>query len=459
MKFAHIFYTCFMSFSFVASGLAEAQSALKVVPVTHKELEHKIAQESDWLFLVYIAADNDLDYFACRNIEEMKLVGSNENVAIVVQLDRYGANEFTKRLYITKEAIYQMNTKDISSEQKLNSGSAQTLIDFVEWGTSFFASKKILLSLWNHGSGILDSIRSKTTNASELFTFNPANHMLELDRSMDFFEAMKKQEQQKKNRGVCFSDTYGAYLTNQKLDYALQTITKALPEGRKIDIIAFDACLMSMVEVGGLVAPYADYMVGSQEVELGTGWPYHLVLEPFLEKTLTPHEFATHITEAYKEGYGPITKDFTQSAINLSQMHSLEKNIDQVSRLLVKMLSHQKNYSVSKVIKASRSRHICTCFAEPSYIDLHHFYSNLIKMSAFIELTPDKKELTTQLTALLKEGLEKIETMVIANVTGANLERASGISVYFPQRYIDSSYLKIPFSHNTKWAEFISAMI
>lgn len=42
----------------------------------------------------------------------------------------------------------------------------------------------------------------------------------------------------------------------------------------KLDIIGFDACLMSMHEVGAVLAPYAKYLLGSELLEPGTGWDY-----------------------------------------------------------------------------------------------------------------------------------------------------------------------------------------
>ena len=38
--------------------------------------------------------------------------------------------------------------------------------------------------------------------------------------------------------------------------------------------IGFDACLMSSVETAFMCAPYAEYMIASQEVEPGSGWNY-----------------------------------------------------------------------------------------------------------------------------------------------------------------------------------------
>ncbi len=453
----HRFYFLkfFVFLSLISSLSAYKPEPLTLLPEPAEHRERRKENRSDWTFIVYIAADNDLDYFARRNIEEMKLVGSNKNISIVVQLDRHGIHERTKRLYVTQEAIYQMNATDETAGQKLNSGSAQTLIDCCKWAIEEFPAQHYALVLWNHGIGILDSIRSKTTNASELFTFNPANHMLELDRSIGFLQFLEEKANQPNDRGVCFSDTYGSYLTNQKIDYALKEITQNFLGGKKLDIVAFDACLMAMVEVGSLIKPYVDYMVASQEVELGTGWPYHHVLAPFLEKPLSPKEFASHIVRGYKKGYENITSDFTQSAIDLKYIDAIENSIKKISSLLIQMLHHQLDYSVKRAIRASRSRRVCTCFAEPSYIDLHHFFTNLLETIDFMHLEKEKMPLIPTLKKELWACLKAIDQAVITNETGSNLESAKGLSIYFPLRHIDPSYLQIPFIKTTRWDNFL----
>lgn len=42
----------------------------------------------------------------------------------------------------------------------------------------------------------------------------------------------------------------------------------------KIDVLGFDACLMSMYEIGSVLAPYANYLLASELLEPGTGWDY-----------------------------------------------------------------------------------------------------------------------------------------------------------------------------------------
>ena len=443
---------------FPLSCLAHAAPGITPFSSTIEQFTQKSVIQSDWTFIVYMAADNDLDYFARRNLEQLKAVGSNENISIVVQLDRHGAHEHTKRLYVTKGQLYQMNAHDITAQQKLNSGSAQTLIDCCEWAIKNFPAKHYALVLWNHGIGILDSIRSKTTNASELFTFNPSNHMLELDRSVGFFDFLERKSHEEERRGVCFSDTYGSYLTNQKIDFALKTICEKYLY-KKFDIIAFDACLMSMVEVASLIRPYANIMVASEEVELGTGWPYDAILAPFEKQTLSPEEFGLQIVNAYAKHYHSITKDFTQAATNLSSIELVEKNVNQVSTLLLEALQFQKSYSVKRAIQASRSKRTCTYFSEPSYIDLHHFYSNLLESLEFVSLEEQGLQLLPLLKQRLHEGLTLIELSLIANATGENLTRAKGLSIYFPLRSIDPSYNQTSFANATRWVELIKAVM
>ncbi len=412
-------------------------------------------QKKHTTLLIYIAGDNDLAYFAGRNIDDMKKIGSTKHINVVVQLDGQGAHEKTKRLFIEKNKVTQVNKSHPSAQQKLDFGSPLTLIDACEWALKDFPSDHFGVVLWNHGIGVLDNIGGRTSSASELFVFNPETNMLQLNRSIGFMDYLR----QKQDRGVCFGDTYGTYLTNQKLAYALKQVTTKLRGGKKIDFIGFDACLMSMIEMGNLISPYADYMVGSQEIELGTGWPYHAILKPFEKKALNPEEFCKHITYAYHQNYLGITYDYTQSAIDLAKMNVLEKSLDSVVSLLLTALDNQINNTVSRLIRASRSRRLCTHFSEPTYIDLHHFLSNLTETLSFMRIKDEagdikaalEKELTVARTALLES--------VVSSYTGRNLPLAKGLSIYFPSRTIETSYTITPFAKSYKWLLLLRRML
>jgi hypothetical protein len=407
---------------------------------------------------IYMADDNDLHYFAKKNLEDMKKIGSTPFLNIVVQVDGQGPYEKTKRFYVEKNNLVQVNKKDSLSEKKLDFGNAQTLIDGCLWAMQSYPADHHVLVLWNHGIGILDSIGGKTSNASELFIFNSETNLLEINRTINFIEYAKQREEEKEQRGICFSDTFGTYLTNQKLIYALSSVQRQM-NGEKFDIIAFDACLMAMLEVGDLLAPYANIMVGSQELELGAGYPYHKIFEPFLTRPLEPQELAKHIVDVYSNNYKAITNDYTLSAADLTQFQDLEDSLENVAQLLIEALKNQKNSSVYRLIQASKNRRLCTCFSEPTYIDLYDFLTNLSESIEYMLIQPQKIGLKEQLKTAIQETKEILERAVFANQVGRNLERARGLSVYFPHRMIDPSYLQTPFATKHSWLKLIKSMI
>lgn len=415
--------------------------------------------KKQWAIIVYMAADNDLRSFSLYNIKQMVSIGSNENIHILIHLDiRLNNNQkVTRRYYIEKNKIIHVNVNDPSSQQ-MDSGDPQTLISCCKWAIENYPAENYALILWNHGTGIIDPLRGRIINPAELFTFNPILKKFELDRSIGFLDFIDMLDND--SRGICWDNTTGNYLTNQKLDYALNEICSNHLHD-KFSIIGFDACLMSMLEITNIVKKYAYYMVGSQEVELGTGWDYAKVLEPFLDGSLDTPSFAKHIVAMFEKAYISITNDFTQAALNLEHIQELENNVHAVAELLYTCLSKQKNNTVRNAIKASRNKLLCTHFDEPSYIDLHHFYSNLQSNVRHFTLINDQEEhhIKKKLIVLIEHGKSLIKQIVIANAAGSNLKNARGISIYFPERKLHASYLQTPFANTNSWSQFINTFI
>lgn len=435
---------------------------------------YKNKPKSDWTFIVYIAADNDLRSFAARNIKQMAQIGSNAHVNIVVQLDiRIAGNQkITRRYYIEHNKIYHVNAEDDAS-QRMDSGDPKTLISCACWAIQNYPANNYALILWNHGTGIIDPDRGRIINPSELFSFNPTSNKLELDRTVGFLDFINKikilrhidisslecdETTDITPRGICWDDSTGNYLTNQKLEYALKEICASVLGGKKINLLGFDACLMSMLEVANIVKKYVNIMVGSQEVELGTGWDYSKVLAPLRNGAMTEAEFAAHIVTVYEDTYNKVTNDYTQSAINLGFIDSLENNVNSVANVLLESLKKQKNGSVKHAIQASRNKLVCTHFDEPSYIDLHHFYTNLqmnLKLFSFVN-EAETQAYKDQLNILMEEGKSLITKIVFANTAGKNLHLARGISIYFPERRIHPSYRQTNFASSNKWATLLT---
>ena len=118
--------------------------------------------------------------------------------------------------------------------------------------------------------------------------------------------------------------------------------------------------------------------------------------------------------------------------------------------------SSNANCAVMQAIRASRSRKSCTHFDEPSYIDLHHFYSNLQQNIQQNSVSRSQRGLVAQLHAKLSQGKRLITQAVLANTVGKNLSNARGISIYFPEQRIHPSYSQTSFARSNAWYQLIS---
>lgn len=453
------FYSAF-SLLFHVAIFPIDDTSVNPIDITYGEAIHTMPNPKAWTIIIYMSADNDLRSFAARNIKQMALVGSNEFINILVQLDIRitGNKKITRRYYIEKNKILHVNSHDPYS-QKMDSGDPETLISCCTWAIKHYPAQHIGLIFWNHGTGPLDPTTGRIINPTELFTFNPSINKFELDRNMGFIDYLSVVNNSE--RGICWDDSTGNYLTNQKLDAALAHIKTTCLHGKKFALIGFDACLMSSIEIANIIKNYADYMVGSQEVELGTGWNYQRVFTPFQSTPLSPAAFAQHIVNVYGITYSTITNDYTQSAINLNSIHELENNVDKVAQLLIECLQKQKNNSVKNMLQAARHKDQCTCFDEPSYLDLYHLYSSLQANMGLCTFTDSASgnSLKQTLHNALDEGKNIIKSVVFANTVGKNLQLAQGISIYFPERRIHYSYKKTPFAATNKWFSFLTQLL
>ncbi len=445
-------------------NIRDSHQINNTVIVNWPECQKAIANKKDWTIILYLAADNDLGPFAVRNIKQMANIGSTSSANVLIHLDikTVGRKKVTRRFYVEKNKLVQVNVDDPIT-QKMDSGDPQTLISCFKWASHDFPAQKYALILWDHGTGPLDPVTGRIFNANELFTYNACTNKLELDRSIGFLEYISIVEHLStiEQRGICWDDSTGNYLTNQKLEFALKTICSECLQGKKISMLGFDACLMNSIEIASMAKKYADLMVGSQEVVLGSGWNYQKVLDPFSKGSLTADKFAQHIVYAYDDAYHVVTNDYTQAALNLEGIDTLEQQINSIALILMECLKKQVHGSVKKSIQASRNKRICTHFDEPSYIDLHHFLCNIQQNLGQFKLSNSSEEATLKrnLKQKIEETKKIILATVIANKTGSNLKNATGISIYFPEQRIHSSYKKTAFAATNYWLSFLTVYL
>ncbi|MBA3752015.1 hypothetical protein H0X06_04440 [Candidatus Dependentiae bacterium] len=412
------------------------------------------------LFIVFMAARNDLYPYAGRNIKQLQANTSSDHVKIFVRLDlkKPDRNAETKQFFIENK-----NIQFVGSQEYLDSGDENSLIETIRTAYTTWPAEKVVLVIWNHGTGGIEPSIIKALNPSELFHFNNKKNLIELERSRGFIDFITQgSPYENKTKGICFDDSSGNYLTIKKLARVLHVATTKILK-KKFSILACDACLMSGIDVFSSFHNSIDYFVGSQEVVLGTGYNYDLMLEPLLSKRMTCDElFASHCVSAFQKTYGKITEDYTHCAIDVQFCEQLERNIDTLALSLIFGLDQQENKSVKAALRKSRNKNNCTYFKEPTYIDIDNFYENLLLALPNCTLKTQESTLffIEHVTKLLLEGRTIMHTMVKANAVGKNLQKARGISIYFPEYIIHNSYFRNVFAtKKTHWLKFLRKYI
>ena len=108
----------------------------------------------EWGFYVYMAGDNTLYQEVTDDLNEMKMVGSNDNLEIVALTDQLLEND-SHAYHVIKHGLEETPLSDINSNwsNEIDMGDGETLKDFMVWATNEYPAKRKILVIWNHGSG------------------------------------------------------------------------------------------------------------------------------------------------------------------------------------------------------------------------------------------------------------------------------------------------------------------
>ena len=95
--------------------------------------------QKDWTILVYMAADNGLNYAVSADIAEMQAADFSDDINLVVQVDYSEDNEITGAY---RYRIYPDEKKLIDYLGEIDSGDYNTLTAFANWGFNKYPSHK-----------------------------------------------------------------------------------------------------------------------------------------------------------------------------------------------------------------------------------------------------------------------------------------------------------------------------
>lgn len=379
-------------------------------------------KQAKWTVLVYMAADNDLERAAIKDFNEMELVGSSEDVNIIVQIDRistevlnsygyFGIEDTsngnwtnTRRYLVTQDFdISYIDSKLLEELGEVNMGSLEALRDFGYWGIKNYPANHYFIILWNHGNGFR-SVPQTTRGISWDYTDD------------------------------------NDFLTMVQLSEALSFI--AGQTGKKIDIVGMDACLMSMIEVAYQIKDSSDIMIASEENISLDGWNYQDVLDSLVQNPMiSPEEFANIMIEYTFQNSQIVNRIGTNTAVDLSYMVQLSEQVDFLAQSIIDDQITPKQYYIDAV---ELTQH----YADKDFIDLKDFALKVGNISLDDKVNHAAQSIVDSLTP----GKVIINHMV----NQEKIENSYGLSIYFPLGYYDTVYDELLFSQDTKWIQMLN---
>ncbi len=359
---------------------------------------------AEWAFVVFLNADNNLESYGITDVDEMTQVGSTGSLDVVTLIDHYSHdNGDAKLLYVNAGS-----TTEVQNYGELDMSDWTVLRDFGLRIANDYPARHYAFVLWDHGDGWS---KKGHTNPSPLFKgFSTDDH----------------------GGNGTISIAHGDYAM------ALSQIVTAI--GRKIDILAFDACLMGMWEVAEATKPFANYLVASSETIPADGYPYHTLLAPLAnDTTLTPNSFATALVDAY---YYASSSNATLTLTDLEPLGTLTTAVDALAQ---ELMNNTSLYPDIENLRAQSQR-----FTYESHVDLYDFASRITTLPGASQA----------LLAAANAVLAAMDQVILHHRAQSSYANSHGLAIYLPpyQDVYDHAYegTGAIWSHLASWNEFVA---
>ena len=423
--------------------IAAAFVAVSLIESAHCAEKPASPQLADWTIMIFLNADNNLEQDALNNFADIAKIGSTDKVNIVVQFDRNGNYattnpQWTQTLrFLVKKGMVPTPSTAVQDIGEADMGDGAVLKAFVDWAKEKYPARHYFLEIWDHGQGWRVMMRS----------------------SLDEFRAAAPEQPRRSAafRSVSVDDTNGGnQLYNRKIQDALS--------GYGLDLIGFDACLMSMVETAYALRGVAHVMVGSEELEPGEGWKYDDWLKKLqANPSMDAVGLGSLLVDSYKRTYGD-NDATTLSAIDLSKAEGLATAVSALGDQLETEL--QKNPSV-----VTQARTNCAVYAPNTFGDGRDYFQH-IDLGYFCDQLHGPNRNSSQVKEAADQVRAAVKGCVLANYASKQRMGAfgsTGLAIYFPKSgaiykgdpYQENGYEKdnqnypVEFVQKFHWGDFL----
>lgn len=371
-----------------STGTADAGTTTPatVTPEASTTAEPTTSTTSDvgesWTVLLYSIADTDLEPFMMRDVDEMGSVPTGDNLHLVALVDRAAAYSSDSVLGIpdwqgAKLVDVGNGTATVLEDRgDINTGDPTVLADFITRGIAENPADHYVLIISDHGASWPGVGGDESSGHDGL-------SLAEIGEGIS------------------------GGLTGAGIE--------------RLDLLGFDACLMATYEVASTLAPLADRMVASQELEPGHGWDYRSLevldgTNPATVDTLGAAILDGFAAQAQAEG---TDADITLSLIDLTRMNAVDQAMADFAGALSDRVAQ-----MAPVIGDVRARTLGFGRSPDPLEDLQ--MADLGQLVA--EIGVQALDVSDQADALIRA----MNDAVIQVARGPATLGATGLSIYFP---------------------------
>ncbi len=341
------------------------------------ETTTETAQENlpEWTVLFYLCG-TDLETgggMASINLKEIMQTVPDGQVNFLMETGgtaRWQADELGLDIDEDKLQRYSYSEEGFVHEANLplkNMANAETLTEFINWGTENYPAKKYMLVAWDHGGG-----SAKGLIVDELY-----------------------------DNAIMTVEDFGRALRQSNTEF---------------EVVLLDACLMAGIEVAQALQPSAHYLIASEETVPGAGTAYNTWLQQLYDHPTEDgyrfsQMFCDTVEQKYAEAQSTQKGSVTFSALDLSKLDTVNDAYEALFLRLSDLLDEPAQYNRFAYLTGNTEQ-----------------YSGTYMLDLYDWVRRGQSVLGAEVS---ENMMDSIKDMVISSVRGENHVYSQGLSFYY----------------------------
>lgn len=366
--------------------------------VVQDQVKRRASTGPSWTVMMYMCGSTlEEDYSRASNVLKSISYDLPENVNMVIETggSRKWNTEGIYSEYLECFEVQKNGLRMVNQTASQNMGDADTLNEFLSWGIKAYPADNYIAVIWNHGGGPVGGVAYDSSNE---------------------FDSLSLTE--------------------------ISTALSGL--GTKLDMIGFDASLMSSLEAASALSLYSDYMVASEDVIPMNGWDYRGLLD-----------FISQNPNSSLADVGKTICDGVANTAAANEKHLVSMTVSDLSKttVLTQAFDGMADVMINAAENVESLKNLSYAMNELEFLGGNskwEGYSNLIDIG---ELTSVVTEQVGSPAANIANAIN--EVVVYRNVSDYH-NTTSGLSVYYPRHkdgLLLEKYFDICMSSN--YIEFI----